>query len=43
MLTLHFAPERSRAEARACVDELEELIKAEHPEVLDVSIHTEDE
>ncbi len=43
MLTLHFAPERSRAEARACVDELEEKIRAEHPEVLDVSIHTEEE
>ncbi len=43
MLTLHFAPQRTRAEARACVDELEQRIRAEHPEVLDVSVHTEDQ
>jgi cation diffusion facilitator family transporter len=43
MLTLHFRPGRTSAEARACVDELEARIRAEHPEVLDVAVHTEED
>jgi hypothetical protein len=46
MLTLHFLPGvhvRRRTRARACVETLKARIRAEHPEVLDVSVQTEED
>ncbi|HYM46498.1 MAG TPA: cation diffusion facilitator family transporter [Solirubrobacteraceae bacterium] len=41
VLTLCLGPERTLADARALADELERRIRAEHPDVIDVSVHTD--
>lgn len=41
LLTLGMAPERALAEAHARASEVEERIRREHPEILEVIVHTE--
>lgn len=41
VLTVCLGPDRTLADARALADELERSIRADHPEILDVSVHTE--
>jgi cation diffusion facilitator family transporter len=40
-LTLGMAPERALAEAHASASEIEERIRRDHPEIVDVIVHTE--
>jgi cation diffusion facilitator family transporter len=40
-LTLAMAPERALAEAHASASEIEERIRRDHPEIVDVIVHTE--
>ena len=40
-LTLAMAPERALAEAHASASEVEERIRRDHPEIVDVIVHTE--
>jgi divalent metal cation (Fe/Co/Zn/Cd) transporter len=40
-LTLALAPERALAEAHARASEVEERIRRDHPEIVDVIVHTE--
>ena len=40
-LTLALAPERALAEAHARASEIEERIRRDHPEIVDVIVHTE--
>ena len=40
-LTLAMAPERALAEAHARASEVEERIRRDHPEIVDVIVHTE--
>jgi cation diffusion facilitator family transporter len=40
-LTLEMAPERALAEAHASASEIEERIRRNHPEIVDVIVHTE--
>jgi cation diffusion facilitator family transporter len=42
-LTLAMAPERALAEAHARASEIEERIRRDHPEIVDVIVHTEPE
>ena len=41
VLTVCLGPDRTLADARALADELERRIRAEHPDVLDVTVHTD--
>jgi len=41
VLTLCLEPEQTLADARALADELEREIRAAHPDVIDVSVHTD--
>jgi cation diffusion facilitator family transporter len=41
VLTLCLGPERTLADARSLADELEREIRAAHPDVIDVSVHTD--
>jgi cation diffusion facilitator family transporter len=41
VLTVCLGPDHTLADARALADELEREIRAEHPDILDVSVHTD--
>jgi len=41
VLTLRLAPEASPTDAGALAEEIERSVRAEHPEIEDVSVHTD--